>query len=240
MPLPVAAAMLGSAAIGAAGSLFSGKQSADFAEESYKHRYQWMVKDLQKAGLNPMLAVQQGAGNVPQAQFPNAGEGAVKGASAAMQARLLQAQAENTKADTELKGSATALNIANTRSAAIQAGISEASLPYAPMLAQATAVGADKHIAFLQTQINEIAERTRGHKLSNDQLERMQPILLETQRLINAGMSADLVRKNVYGRLWSIVPDEDTVDGILDILKDPGSWPRRISEWGKEHGYESR
>lgn len=187
-----------------------------------------------------MLAVQQGAPNVPQADFPNAGDAAVRGASSAVAARVAAAQVKNIEADTDLKGSATALNIANTRAAAIQAGISEASLPWAPMLAQATAQGADKQIAFLQTQINNISEKTRGEKLSNDQLEKMQPLLLEAQRLLNAGVSADLVRKEVYGRLWSIVPEQDTVDSILEFLRSPGDWPRKISEWGERHGYRGR
>lgn len=33
-----------------------------FQEESYRHRYQWQVEDLRKAGLNPILAARQGAG----------------------------------------------------------------------------------------------------------------------------------------------------------------------------------
>jgi len=91
-------AELGAAAVGAAGSFFSGKQSADYAKESYQHRYRWMVKDLQKAGLNPMLAVQQSPGSPPQPTFENIGEGAVKGYSAAAAAKLLQEQLHTQRA----------------------------------------------------------------------------------------------------------------------------------------------
>lgn len=94
------AAMLGSAAIGAAGSLFSSSQSARASESNYKHRYQWQVQDLKKAGLNPMLAVSQGAPNVPQPQFENVGEGALKGVSTAVQAKLMAEQLETQKAQT--------------------------------------------------------------------------------------------------------------------------------------------
>lgn len=100
MVIPVGAALLGSAAIGAAGSWFSGSQSAKAAEGNYKHRYQWQVKDLQKAGLNPMLAVSNGAPNVPQPQFENIGEGALKGVSTAMAAKLVGEQYESQKAVT--------------------------------------------------------------------------------------------------------------------------------------------
>lgn len=109
MPLPVIAAGTGAAIggiaggiLGAAGSIFSGKQSADYAEESYKHRYQWMVKDLRKAGLNPMLAVSQGPGSPPQPDFPNAGEAAATGAKAGSAVALARLEAQNIEAATDL------------------------------------------------------------------------------------------------------------------------------------------
>lgn len=89
---------IGGALIGAAGAIFSSKQSADAAEKQFKHRYQWQVKDLQKAGLNPMLSVSNAPPNVPQPQFENIGEGAIRGFSAAQQAKLLKEQTEATRA----------------------------------------------------------------------------------------------------------------------------------------------
>lgn len=100
-----AAAVAGGIAAG--GSLLSGSQSARAAERNYKHRYQWQVKDLEKAGLNPMLAVSQGAPNVPQPVFPNAGEAATKAGvgafSAKQQAKLTEAQITNLAFDANLK-----------------------------------------------------------------------------------------------------------------------------------------
>jgi len=91
---------LGGAAIGAAGAIFSSKQSADAAEENYKHRYQWQVKDLKKAGLNPMLAVSNSPGSVAQPDFQNVGEAAIKGFSAAQQAKLVSEQTQAQRAAT--------------------------------------------------------------------------------------------------------------------------------------------
>lgn len=42
--------------IDAGASFGSQAWSQDFAKEMYKHRYQWAVKDMRKAGLNPVLA----------------------------------------------------------------------------------------------------------------------------------------------------------------------------------------
>lgn len=35
----------------------------EFQERSYKHRYQWQLEDMRKAGLNPMLSARLGAGD---------------------------------------------------------------------------------------------------------------------------------------------------------------------------------
>lgn len=231
---------IGGAVLGAAGSWFSGKSSADAAESQYKHRYQWQVKDLKKAGLNPMLAVSQGAPNVPQPQFPDIGEGALKGAAVGVQAQLAKKQAANIEADTVLKGSATALNVASARESSIRAGIAEASLPWAPSLAQATAQGADKAIAVQNKQLEKLGEEIAGLKLDNSQKERLMPLMVEAQKLINKGLDAELVKKDVWAGIYEIAPDRETVNNILDILSEPGEWPAKISAWGKKHGYETR
>lgn len=66
----------GSMTGGIAGSLFSsafdvwaGRQAAEdqraFDERAYRHRYQWQMEDMRKAGLNPMLAYMQSPGAGP-------------------------------------------------------------------------------------------------------------------------------------------------------------------------------
>lgn len=61
--------LLGGAAQGGI-SYASAQQQQEAQRDAYKHRYQWTVEDLRKAGLNPVLAAQQGAGSVgPMAQM---------------------------------------------------------------------------------------------------------------------------------------------------------------------------
>lgn len=108
--LGTAIGAVGGALIGAAGSYFSSKSSADYAERSYKHRYRWMVNDLQKAGLNPMLAVGQSPGSPPQPSYQNVGEGAVKGMAAGVSAKMALAQIEQIKAQTAQAESSALVN----------------------------------------------------------------------------------------------------------------------------------
>lgn len=102
------------AAIGAVGSLIGGglsnsaaRHAATLANErnvyNYQHRYQWAMDDMQKAGLNPMLAATQGIGgsvngaSALSANY-NIGEGVTAGMSAGAAGN--SAKAANKQADT--------------------------------------------------------------------------------------------------------------------------------------------
>lgn len=106
------ATMLIGGAIGAIGSLFDRKtgeesqeRQAAYNERMYRHRYQWQMEDMEKAGLNPILSYKQGA--------PTAGSvggftsdyssGLQRGVSTALAAKRLSAEIENIRADTAMK-----------------------------------------------------------------------------------------------------------------------------------------
>jgi len=219
------AAMLGAAAIGAAGSLFSSSQSARAAESNYKHRYQWQVKDLKKAGLNPMLAVSQGAPNVPQPQFENVGEGALKGASAAAAARVASAQAKNLEADTNLKGTAAALNLSQVRESAIRAGISEASLPYAGASARENYWILAHTARKVGNEAEQISENIKITEQNYLHLAELQPLLREYQRLENAVRRAELPAYEAEAAFWDALPEAAWVKQLRAILP---SFPKGI------------
>jgi len=112
--------IIGSALISGGSSLLGGllgKSSAKkaaaaanaFTEKQMKNRHQWEVQDLKAAGLNPILsagsAPSMGSSAMEQQVNPNILGDAV---SSALQAKLLNAQIQNTKADTVKKGAETA------------------------------------------------------------------------------------------------------------------------------------
>jgi hypothetical protein len=105
-------------------------QSAQgFSAEQYAHRYQTQVKDLQAAGLSPMLAYSQGPGASPTgvaAQVDNVGSAAAAGAQAAMSTHMTQAQIDNIKADTELKNAQAEAAATGSRTAVWNAMSSQA------------------------------------------------------------------------------------------------------------------
>jgi hypothetical protein len=89
-------------------------QANQFNAQQYATRYQTTVKDLQAAGLNPMLAYGQGAGSQPTAQaapvnvpaprvnsLSNAAQGAIAASMNAADLKLKAEQVNATNAQTE-------------------------------------------------------------------------------------------------------------------------------------------
>lgn len=73
---------LTSALSGLANEYFAGKsrkfakkqqgRAHEFAERMYRHRYEYTMEDMRRAGLNPILAYVQGAGSTPSGVAPAA------------------------------------------------------------------------------------------------------------------------------------------------------------------------
>ena len=125
------------AAIGAAGSLIGGamnnsaaRHAATTANErniyNYQHRYQWAMDDMQKAGLNPMLAATQGIGGSINgasalAGSYNLGEGATAGMSAGASAKQADTAARLADGTINKLESEISLNAASARNLAADA-----------------------------------------------------------------------------------------------------------------------
>lgn len=112
------AGLLGGLLQNSAGQKAADKQMA-FQKETLKHQYQWGMEDMRKAGLNPILAYKQGgAGSASGSSYTpqNVGSAAVQGASTAqsssLQTRQMNATLDNIAADTQLKKSQDATQVA--------------------------------------------------------------------------------------------------------------------------------
>lgn len=217
--MPIAA--LGAAAIGAAGSIASSKSANDSNQRAYRTRYQTQVKDLKKAGLNPMLAFQNGAPVAPAAQAPNLGESIDAGARV-YQARtanqVANAQVKNLEADTDLKGTASAVNIAQARESSIRSSIAEESVPYAAGSARENYYILASTRTRVANEVEQISENIKITEQNYRHLEQLQPLLREYQRLQNAVARAELPAKEAEAAFWEALPEAAWVKQLRAVL----------------------
>lgn len=88
----------------------SAEQAQQFSAQQYASRYQTQVKDMEAAGLNPMLAYMQAPGNSPQGVTYQPINPFERSASDYSSAYNVHRMGENIEADTEQKSSQIRLN----------------------------------------------------------------------------------------------------------------------------------
>lgn len=131
----------------------SAQKQQDFQAQEYATRYQTQMKDMQAAGLNPMLSYMQSPGSAPSGTSftpSNVGSAAVsgfsEGASSARANSMVSPQINNMNADTVLKAASskaalaqTEQALANARLANTNSALNAAELPVAALKAEAIA-----------------------------------------------------------------------------------------------------
>ena len=73
----------------------------NFSRETYQNRYLWTMQDMARAGMNPMLAYQQGVGSSPGGAQYQARDIISPAVSSAQAARRLNAEIDNIESQTK-------------------------------------------------------------------------------------------------------------------------------------------
>lgn len=198
-------------------NLFANKRQDDaqeFSAQQFASRYQTTVKDMEKAGLNPALAYQQGGGSPPSGvvsspgnQFSNAG--------------LVAAQMDNVKADTANKAAQAANIRADTFLKVAQEG-----------LTGATTDQTRANISFLETQSKKISEEIKNIPVEGDRLRALIKNLGAEYNLIRQKTASEEQATNQLKWLAVRTMTESDLLGLdLDAAEAAGNIGREMGQY---------
>lgn len=137
-----------------------------FSAQQFASRYQTTVKDMQAAGLNPMLAYSQGAGGQPSGQQASVEDVISPAVSKLQQTRVNSAQIANVNADTENKKAQADLIAAQAAQAWSSAG-------------QATA-----NTELIRRNTEKVVEEIKNVPLEGERLRRLAQMIYEQGNLM--------------------------------------------------------
>lgn len=197
------------------------RENRSWLESMSNSEVQRKMKDLESAGLNPLIAAGAGAGastpnvSAPQIENPGAGaEGAIGGAIANSVQSVL--------ANQQLRA-ATEATEATARKTDAEAKLVEAQVPYSAANARTQSDILSRNFEKLGEEVGEVMMRTKKLQIegtaSARNLEDLRPLTVEYQKLLNAAEKAGIPEKEATAKFFENVPEAKWLAIIKALIK---------------------
>lgn len=211
-----------SAASGLVGNLFADnrQESAnEFSAQNFATRYQTTVKDMEAAGLNPMLAYSQGGGNAPSSAMASANMPDV--GATYVQSKIASAQEANLAAQTRLTNAQ-----ANVTE---QTGIDSARASISNLLSQS---GLNLEMqGNVIAQTDKIAQEISNLKTTQDQVRALISNLQQQNKLLEKQGVSEVQRASLLAAQARVATAEARIQGFnIDAIIQSGGVGRLARE----------
>jgi hypothetical protein len=205
-----------SGGLGLLGGIFSNQSNRDianqtnqFSAEQYAKRYQTTVKDLQAAGLSPMLAYSQGAGSAPSGQVgapqQNVATSALEGYHKASERELMKSEialkdesAKNQNAQANEAKSRTWNNQLDYAIKELEVKKATAAAPYFASNADISNLKLKRESELITEQIDKVAQDVLTGKASAAQLK----AFADQLKASTTNLDLDSNEKAAMAALW--------------------------------------
>lgn len=191
------------------------KENREWQERMANTEVQRRIKDLQAAGLNPMMAYNGSASTPSTAPAHVEREDPSVGVSSAsqlsqmrLQNKLVDAQVRNVESQTVNTSAQTAKTQAETK-------VVEAAVPYSSENAFNSKRILERQAHLLEDQVDLAVREIHTKDLTNAQLEALQPLMVEYQKLMNEASRLGMSEKEAQSRFFE---DSGTLAKWLSIL----------------------
>lgn len=213
-------------------NIFAGERQEDsqsFSAQQYATRYQTTVKDLQAAGLNPMLAYGQGPGSAPSSSPASPGSNFTQAAGQHLQSQMNSAQIANINADTANKAAQARLIDAQAAQATASAQQAQAQVGNINASTE-NLIAQLKNIPLEGQRLQFLAENLRAHSslLTQQQVtEAQRPALIQAQT--DSERSSQALQR---GQLHKILAETGLLNADQEAIDRLDNLGRTSKEFG--------
>lgn len=169
------------------------REQMGFQREMSDTAWQRSVKDMKLAGVNPMLAFMKGGASTPPGATTRVES--ETGVSSQIMANSGTRLAQNLALGLQMKQAE-----ASARKTNAEAALLEAEVPYSAGNAHTRSLKLSEELTRLGQDVEKASYEIRGLRMSTEQMEKMLPLLLEAQKLMNEGMRLQMSRKELESK----------------------------------------